>query len=183
MKIYVMRHGTTVWNETGRTQGRSNNRLSVVGKQLAMDRAEELKNTKFDIIYASPLMRTMQTANIVNKYHGVKIIRDERITEIDQGVFSGRLWRLLTDEEKRLKAERSVLCKMEPYADVFERTKAFVEWLLENEKHENILIISHNNICSFIECILNGIVPDFNNHAQINSFNNAEVKCFERPNC
>ena len=181
MNIYIMRHGTTNWNEQGRTQGRTQNRLSKAGKELAEQRALEYKDVKFDIIYASPLMRTMQTANIMNKYHDVKIVRDKRIVEIDQGIFSGRLWRLLTDEEKQWKAERRVSCKMEPYPNVFKRTKEFMDWILENEKHENILIVSHNNLCSFMECILNGVMPDFNNHAQINSFDNAAVKCFKRP--
>lgn len=179
MKIYVMRHGTTNWNEQGRTQGRTHNRLSTAGLELTENRALEYKDVKFDIIYASPLMRTMQTARIMNKYHNVPIIKDERIIEIDQGVFSRRLWRLLSDEEKQLKAERSASCKMEPFATVLERTKEFLEWLVKNETHENILVVSHNNLCSFMECIFKNEEIDFNNHEQINSFGNAEVKCFE----
>lgn len=34
MKVYVMRHGTTIWNENGITQGHTNNRLSQKGKSL-----------------------------------------------------------------------------------------------------------------------------------------------------
>ena len=75
MKIYVLRHGTTFWNEEGRTQGRRQNKLSENGKKLAELTAEKLKDKQIDIVYASPLMRTMQTANIVNKYHNAKIIK------------------------------------------------------------------------------------------------------------
>ena len=46
MKVYVLRHGTTVWNEEGRTQGRRQNKLSVSGKKLAEQTAEKLKNEK-----------------------------------------------------------------------------------------------------------------------------------------
>ena len=179
MKIYVMRHGTTNWNEQGRIQGRTHNRLSSAGVELAEKRALEYKDVKFDVIYASPLMRTMQTARIMNKYHNVSIIKDERIIEIDQGVFSKRLWRVLSDEEKRLKAERSVLCKMEPYSEVLKRTQEFLDWLIKNETRENILIVSHNNLCSFMECIFKNEKIDFNDHEQINCFGNAVVKCFE----
>lgn len=181
MNIYIMRHGTTNWNEKGRTQGRTQNRLSKAGLELAENQAKQYKDVKFDVIYASPLMRTMQTARIMNQYHGVPIIKDERITEIDQGIFSRRLWRMLTDEEKEMKAKRLVSCKMEPYPDVLKRVKEFLAWLLENEKRENVLIVSHNNLCSFMECVLNGIEPDFDNQAQINSFGNAAVKLFKRP--
>ena len=64
-----MRHGTTVWNEKGITQGRSSNMLSQSGKALTEQAANMLKDVQIDVIFASPLMRTMQTANIINKYH------------------------------------------------------------------------------------------------------------------
>lgn len=51
--------------------------------------ALKYKDTKFDIIFCSPLMRTIQTANIINKFHNVKIVKDERLIEIDQGIFTG----------------------------------------------------------------------------------------------
>ena len=46
MEILVMRHGTTVWNEKKITQGRTNNRLSKAGKEIASERAKEFKNEK-----------------------------------------------------------------------------------------------------------------------------------------
>ncbi|MGN1208302.1 MAG: histidine phosphatase family protein, partial [Christensenellales bacterium] len=88
MNLFVMRHGTTIWNEKGITQGRSQNRLSKTGIELAKERAKEYANTKFDVIVCSPLMRTVQTANIMNKFHNVKILKDERLLEIDQGYFT-----------------------------------------------------------------------------------------------
>ena len=179
MIIYVLRHGTTVWNEEGRTQGRRQNKLSFAGKELAQKTAEKLKDKKIDIIYSSPLMRTMQTANIVNKYHDAKINKSELITEIDQGVYSGRLYKLLTDEEKKLKKERHPSTGMETYQDAFVRTKHFVETILKNEQRENILVVSHNNICSMLQCILTNTQPDFSNYEQMNCFKNAEVKIFE----
>ena len=36
MNLFVMRHGTTVWNEKGITQGRTNNRLSKSGIELKL---------------------------------------------------------------------------------------------------------------------------------------------------
>ncbi|MBP3630184.1 MAG: histidine phosphatase family protein, partial [Clostridia bacterium] len=71
MKVYVMRHGKTVWNEKNRIQGLSRNRLSKTGDELVKIVAERYKNVQFDVIFASPLMRTMQTANIMNSYHNV----------------------------------------------------------------------------------------------------------------
>ena len=50
MVLYVMRHGTTKWNEQNIIQGRSNNRLSKRGIELVKQSAIDYKSTKFDII-------------------------------------------------------------------------------------------------------------------------------------
>ena len=179
MKVYVLRHGTTVWNEEGRTQGRRQNKLSVSGKKLAEQTAEKLKNEKIDVIYASPLMRTMQTSNIVNTYHNAKIVKSELLTEVDQGIFSGRLYRTLTEEEKQLKKERHPSTKMETLEQAFERTKEFVETILKKETHENVMIVTHNNICSILEWIFKGVSPDLSDRSQMNMFGNAEVRIYD----
>ena len=178
MKIYVMRHGTTVWNEKGITQGRTNNRLSKQGISLTEQVALKYKNVKFDVIYSSPLMRTMQTSNIMNKYHNIKIIKDQRLIEIDQGIFSGKSKFELTDEEITLKFSRSSKCGMESYESVYKRVENFINELKENTKHKNVLIITHNVNASFIADILNGIDVDFENDTHLRNFKNAEVKCF-----
>ena len=179
MKVYVLRHGTTVWNEEGRTQGRRQNKLSVTGKTLANETAEKLKNKQIDIIYASPLMRTMQTTNIVNKYHNSKIVRCELLTEVDQGVYSGRLYKKLTEKEKELKKERHPSTGMETLEEAYERTIKFVETVLKSEHRDNVMVVSHNNICSMLELIFTNTPPDFSNHSQMNMFGNAQVKVFE----
>lgn len=179
MKIYLMRHGTTIWNEECRTQGRSQNKLSKQGKALTEEVAKKLKKEKIDVIYSSPLMRTMQSANIVNRYHNVKINRCELLTEIDQGIFAGRLKNSLTEKEKQLKAERHPITKMESFESVTNRAKEFIEKVLKSEKHKNILVVSHNIICSILEYLLTNTTPDFSDYAKLNIFGNAEVKIFE----
>ncbi|MBO7527954.1 MAG: histidine phosphatase family protein [Clostridia bacterium] len=46
MNLYVLRHGTTVWNEKGITQGRSQNRLSKSGYKLVENVAKDLQIAK-----------------------------------------------------------------------------------------------------------------------------------------
>ena len=121
-----MRHGLTVWNEKGITQGRSNNRLSKNGIELTKQTALNLKNIKFDVIFCSPLFRTVQTANIINKYHNCKVIKNEKLIEIDQGIFTGRKYITLTEQEKQLKNSKSKQCGMESYNEVFNRISDFV---------------------------------------------------------
>ena len=127
MNLYVMRHGTTVWNEKKITQGHSQNRLSQSGKELVEQVAKKYKDVKFDVIISSPLFRTIQTSNIMNKYHNAKIIKDNLLIEIDQGLFTGRSAKTLTEEEIILKKQRSKFAKMESFEECFERVKGFMQ--------------------------------------------------------
>ncbi|MGN0961618.1 MAG: histidine phosphatase family protein [Christensenellales bacterium] len=178
MKLYVMRHGTTIWNEKGITQGRSNNRLSESGKALTREVAKQYKDYKFDIIYSSPLMRTMQTANIMNEYHKVKIVKDKRLIEIDQGIFTGRKKASLTDEEKKLKFAKDASCGMESYESVRDRSKDFLDFLKQNYDDKNVLIITHNANASIINCVIENIEINYHNRNLYN-FKNAEIRCFD----
>ena len=180
MKIFVMRHGTTTWNEKEITQGHSQNRLSNAGKKLVEEQAEKFKG-RVDIIFSSPLMRTMQTANIMNKKLKVKIIKDERLIEINQGIFTGRKKNSLTEEEKIIKKERSSKHGIESYQSVYNRIKDFLEHL-KTFKFKSILIVTHNVGASILEKILNNNEIDFNNSQNFHSFYNAEIKEFEYKN-
>ena len=179
MNIFVMRHGTTVWNEKGITQGRTNNRLSKSGIELTKQQSEKYKNANFDKIYCSPLMRTVQTANIMNKFHNVMITKDDRLIEIDQGIFTGRHKDDLTEEESKLKFSRSASCGMESYESVYDRSKAFLLDIKNNCKFENVLVITHNCNATLLEDLLLEIDVDYNNDKHVRNFKNAEIKQFK----
>ena len=178
MTIFVMRHGTTVWNEKGIIQGWSSNRLSKKGKIEVKKRAEEYRNQEFDVIFSSPLMRAMQTANIMNEFHKVKIVKDQRLIEINQGIFTGRHKDSLTEEEKVLRLKRDKRCRIETYQSVYKRSEDFITEL-KNSRYENVLIVTHNVGASFITSILNKNQIDFKDENQLRNFGNAEIKVFE----
>lgn len=176
MKIYIVRHGKTKWIEEGRTQGRRQNRLSKAGVLAVEETAEALKNKKFDVIYSSPLMRTMQSSKIINKNHDVPIIKDERLTEVDQGVFTGKIWARLSDEEKKIKSEKNKDYGMESYDEIIARVKNFYEDIVKNCGYDSILIVSHGNICTILEYLLLRKSIDLK---KLDTFANAEAKEFE----
>lgn len=178
MNIYIMRHGTTVWNEKGIIQGRSNNRLSTSGKSFTEQMAKIYSYEKFDVIFSSPLTRTIQTANIMNKYHNVKINKDERLIEINQGIFTKRLKASLTDIEKKQRLKREQSCGMESYESVFNRTKDFLLEIMQNRNYDNVLIVTHAITASLLEKIITKQDIDFTNEKDLRDFKNAEIKVF-----
>lgn len=176
MEIYVMRHGRTVWNEKQICQGRSANRLSKTGKEQVEGQAENFKNTKIDIIFSSPLMRTMQTANTMNKYHHAKIIKDKRIIEVDQGIFTGQRKKGLTDEEKFELNQHSKNSGMETYEEIYSRVIDFIRFLRQNYKGKNVLVVTHGMIASYIEKIGTSLELKREEIKNYSTFQNAEIK-------
>ena len=176
MNIYILRHGTTVWNEKRITQGYFKNRLSQKGKEEVSQSSELIKNINIDVIYSSPLVRTIQSANIINTYHKAKIIKDNRIIGINQGIFAGRYWDSLTNEEVLLHNKRDPITGMESYEDAYKRSKEFVEHVLLNNHYENIVIVTHSTNATCIEYVLKGIVPDFNDAKAMSIYKNGELK-------
>lgn len=89
MKIYLVRHGETNWNKSGRIQGNSNIPLDEKGRELAAITAEGLKDVPFERVYSSPLIRAYETAEILVHGRGLEIVTDARIREFSFGIAEG----------------------------------------------------------------------------------------------
>lgn len=85
--LYLIRHGQTQWNVERRMQGRMDSALTEKGIRMAQRLAETLPVV--DVVYASPLGRTMKTARIL--FGGREVRTDDRLREIDLGEWEGRL--------------------------------------------------------------------------------------------
>lgn len=179
MKLFIVRHGQTVWNKQKRTQGRVNNRLSKEGIIFSEELSQKLKDTRFDYIFSSPLLRSVQTANLLNKYHNKKIIKDIRLTDIDQGYFTGKFFESLTSEELEIKKRREKTFGMESLHEMYIRVNDFLNFLKQNYSNSTILVVTHSGVASFLElCIKNtNFNPAIFNRTDL--FKNSEVKYFE----
>ena len=87
---YLARHGQTVWNTLGQTQGHGNSPLTELGELQAKDLAEAMKEHKIDMIFSSDLGRAVQTAEIIGKEIGVEVEQTENLREMGFGVWEGR---------------------------------------------------------------------------------------------
>lgn len=176
MNLYIMRHGETVWNKIGIIQGRRNNRLSKEGIKITQKVAKQVKDIPFDVITTSPLMRTVQTANIVNQYHKVKLIKDDDLNEMEKGIFTGRKKNSLSEQEQIIKNGRLKSAGMESYEECFERAKNFVN-RIKVCKFKNVLIVTHDRCATFIQNIVSGKKTDFSELSG-RDFKNSEIREF-----
>ena len=149
--IYFVRHGQTEWNASGRMQGQKNSDLNEVGRKQAEVHGRLLAALGIEAMYASPLDRARQTAEIVRRYVDREIRFDDRIMEWDCGDWSGHLrarvrtrwpeqWAALVADPFHY---RGPGC--ENYPDMIARTQPFVDELVANPASA-IAVISHGLI-------------------------------------
>lgn len=84
-----MRHGKTEWNEKHKLQGRKDIPLNEEGREMAKKAAVEYADVNFDICYCSPLIRALETAQIVLENRNVPIVTDDRLMEMCFGTYEG----------------------------------------------------------------------------------------------
>lgn len=93
-EFYIVRHGKTDANLAGIKQGTINTEithLNALGKQQAQTLHTAFEIQDFDQIFVSPLIRTQQTAQILNQTAHLPVHLDARLLEISYGDWDGQL--------------------------------------------------------------------------------------------
>jgi probable phosphoglycerate mutase len=89
-KLLLVRHGESVWNVEGRVQGQADVPLSDLGALQALALARALGERDLTAVYASPLMRALQTARAMCGPHELTPIIERALREINLGAWQGR---------------------------------------------------------------------------------------------
>lgn len=93
--IIFVRHGESEWNAQSRIQGHRGGGLTSTGKAQARAAAEYICRAypSSSLVLSSDLHRSVQTAEIYLQHRGVsgELRLDERLREVDNGDWSGRL--------------------------------------------------------------------------------------------
>jgi probable phosphoglycerate mutase len=93
--LYLMRHGQTILNKAGRTQGWCDGVLTKEGIEVAVNVGLGLSDTNFKAVYSSDLSRAVKTAEIVieeNKASSdLQLKQLEGLREVYFGKYEGEL--------------------------------------------------------------------------------------------
>lgn len=176
MKLLMVRHGRTDWNDLKKIQGCVDIGLNETGRNQAKETAKLLENENIDLIISSPLIRTKQTAEIINEGRNINIIYDERLKERDFGEFEGLTKKDFDYESfwtysKNLKYE-----KAENIQEFFKREFEFLDEVKEKYKDKTILLVTHAGVTTAINSYFEGLPKE--NEMTKGRLNNCEVKEF-----
>ena len=81
-RIFMVRHGTTVMGAEDRFAGATDVALSDEGREQTRRLAERLAGEKIAAVYASPLGRTLETAQILAAPHELEVQTRDGFREI-----------------------------------------------------------------------------------------------------
>jgi broad specificity phosphatase PhoE len=159
-ELWLVRHGQTDWNLSGRWQGQTPDApgLNNLGQAQAQAVLAQLKNVHLSAVYTSDLLRAKQTAELIAKPLGLTIALEPRLREINLGIWEGLL---STDIEAQYPHELDER-KQNPFhacapggespQEVADRVLAAVDEIARKFPDDSILIVSHGVSLALIIC-------------------------------
>ena len=158
MKLYVVRHGQTNYNdlELCNSDPTVDVHLTSLGTQQIQQLAQKLKNANIDHIITSELPRTKQTAAIINEYHNVPITIDARLNDNRTG-FESKPYQQYHAALAR--AENKWTARFnggESFEDIKKRVGNFLEEL-KNQDYDCVLIATSKIITQVMYGLTHGL--------------------------
>ncbi|KAL8452686.1 hypothetical protein Emed_001250 [Eimeria media] len=162
-EVLAIRHGLTDYNAQRRLQGQLDVPLNDVGRAQCRDCGDRLKQMlqqdsqkiAVDAIYASPLQRTKESAEIIREVAGIdcEIVLDERIQEWNAGVLQGHLLdELSTRFPKEWTAWNSsrdpnfVFPEGESFQHRYDRVKSFFLEMVARHVGQRVVVVTHGGV-------------------------------------
>jgi len=137
MLIYLIRHGD-------RLQEMGDPGLTELGKQQANKVASYLNDKHIDIVYASPLLRTKQTAEIISRHIGVPLEFDELLRErVNWGDDPKQSYDEIISEWMRCTFDRKYMPSVgDSSVACGKRVEKLVEQI-QNKHYNNVVFVTH----------------------------------------
>jgi broad specificity phosphatase PhoE len=185
LRLYLVRHGQTAWNHTGRIQGHTDVPLDTVGQQQAQQVARWLAERVHAplAVYTSDLQRALQTAEAIATRLNVPLHPTPALRERHWGAWEG-----LTREEviERYPNHHFTYLydplggtppEAEPMTDFWDRVQQFAHHLYEQHSEGELIVVGHGGSLRIMLC--DALAGDIQTYRRIR-LDNTSVSAIER---
>lgn len=162
-KFVLIRHAESTWNFARRWQGHGDPPLSARGREQAAQLAGALAGGGIEVLIASDLLRSAQTAAILGARWGLTPTHDARLREIDIGAWAGltRQEIVARDAERLARFEAEDLATRpgggETRAEIRARARAAVAEFAARHRGRRVALVTHLGV---IRALVPGAEPD-----------------------
>jgi broad specificity phosphatase PhoE len=164
-RLFLVRHGATILTAEDRFAGAIDVQLSDEGREQARRLAARLRDEKIAAVFASPLGRTMETANIIAQPHGLDVKTRDGLREISHG-----RWEQMTRREVEEQfPEEAAAWNADPYTfapaggesglAVTARSLPVLVEIVRAHPGANVIIVSHKATIRLLLSSLLGFDP------------------------
>lgn len=149
LELVMVRHGETDSNKKGTYLGWTDVELNDKGLEQAHMVSEKLREHKFDLILSSPLKRVTTTADIINRYHNLEIVKEDNLKERNFGSWDDLTYDEITEKypiESEAWAKdwiNYVVPGGESSTQAYKRKVDFIEQLIQEKNEGSILLVTH----------------------------------------
>jgi probable phosphoglycerate mutase len=148
-RLYLIRHGATPLTAEDRFSGAANVFLSEEGRAQVERLSQRLADDHVDAVYASPLDRTLETAQILARPHGLTPIGRDGLREISHGHWEGMTRK---EVEARFSDEYNAW-ETDPFTyapeggesgiSVLARALPVIREIVVEHRDKNVVVVSH----------------------------------------
>lgn len=162
MRIYLVRHAQSEFNEKGIFQGRLDSDLTPLGFVQARLVARFLAGEGVEVVISSPQRRAYKTALTICDILNVRLEVDERIMEMSFGILEGRnFWELLEKEREMMLSwlrdpVAYPLPGQEPMEEFEKRVLSFLEDL-KGRSERVVAVVGHGGTLHALVCLSLGL--------------------------
>ena len=155
--VLLMRHGETPWNREGRIMGRNPVELDEAGRRQVESAIPLARTLAPDLIVSSPLVRALQSAEIIKNGIGADTIaEDPRLSEVEYGRWEGMVYEDLIHDAHYIHYRERPLDEPTPGGetmyDVQARGVDAVCHALAANLGKRVLFVSHGDIIRTVLC-------------------------------
>ncbi len=163
LSLYFLRHGETIYSQTGGYCGELDPDLTPVGVKMAEAFADAYKSLLWSAVYVSPMKRTIATAKPLCDAVGIEMQLRDGLKELRYGKWEGQTNEYVKehflDDYIRWMTEPAwnEPTGGETAVELASRASLVVAEIQDKYRNGNVLVVSHKATIRIILCNLLGI--------------------------
>ncbi len=149
--LYLVRHGESQSNRLNilssypEIKGQTERHLTSRGERQAKEVGEQLKGVGINVIIASPLTRTVETAQIISEIIGAPVFQDVRLRETDFGIYNAKpsqeFFQRYINPEQRIETDGSD--GVESTVSMRDRVESILDDIARELPGQKVVLVSH----------------------------------------
>jgi len=163
-RIYLMRHGETLYQARASEGALGNGELTERGREQISSVALLFRGVPLDRVYASPLARAQETAQLIASGRGLDVLLSADLREItpsEQIVTAQPPSETLKEVQRFFKSPTTSWDEPylggESFRQVQERGVRFLDSLLSQEDWQTVLVVAHGGINNALLAYVTGV--------------------------